>query len=123
MNWKRLWRRCDAVIDILIWAWDMLMLFLCGAFLIPLMIIAIAGIVLLGPAPGRSELGELLDELFFVVLAMAPIWMAVAAYARFSASQMAMRLQSRINRAFPVIIYTVCVLMGIFAILHWGLPQ
>lgn len=123
MNWERIWQRFDDMLELIIWAWDSLMLFLCGMLLIPIIALAVFSIIVTGPASVPLALRALVDLLFIFVAALAPFWMAAAAYARFSSSQTARRLQDRIDRAFPIIVYTACGLMGIFVLLSWLLMQ
>jgi hypothetical protein len=115
MNWHTFWSRYDRLLEVVVWAWDSVMLYLCAVLLIPLTIVATIGTLLIGPAPASKPDG-LLEPIAYWLLALAPLWLIIAGYARFHGGYNAQRLQAWIDRAFWIIIYTACALMGLFAL-------
>jgi len=115
--WRRPWRWVGAAIDAIIWAWDMLMMYAAALFLIPLCVVA--SLTLLGIDTLWTALKPFgLESGWLKLLVLgAPIWLAVAAYARLAGTLRAAWLNARIERLKWAVIWTTCAGLGVFAIL------
>lgn len=120
MDWGGTWRRAAAALDIMIWAWDSLMLYVCAVWLIPMATAAIIGLLLFGDVPLRRGLAGDQEMYFAVMLAGALVWLGVAGYARFAGTPKAAMIQAWIERMFWRVVYTASALMVIFALVRWA---
>jgi len=117
MRWDRFWRGLDAVMDAIIWGWDMLMMYVAALFLFPLCVIASLKVMGIATVWSAFAAAGVENVWFRLLLLGAPLWLAAALYARFGRSQRAAAFYDQLERLKWAVIWMTCGGMVMFAIL------
>ncbi len=114
--WQRLWRCIDVAMDAIIWAWDMLMMYVAALVLMPMSVLGT--LKLLGIVSSWNALVQLgADQVLkWLLMLGAPAWLAVTLYARFAGTPQAVALRNLLERWKWAVIWTSCAAMGAFGL-------
>jgi len=115
MSWERFWRGVDTTLDGIIFAWDMLMMYVAALYLIPMCVIGslkLAGIATLWTVIAGKGLENAWLRL---VLLGAPVWLVLTLYARFSSTPWAVAFHHRVEQWKWAVIWATCAGLAIFA--------